>query len=315
MSDPGLSRNGTSLKVPLEFLDFDRPLGENPRQQAKDLKAEFKRRLTDAEQALAEPERRDIIKESVAIFQHLEGVVGQLDRMCDTPPQVKGPAARVLNPLPSPQQSHSRTTNLGSRLRDSIAIAKGRLLRTRRRSSGDGGSSVTATAPSLATEVVTTSADSSSSAPDSRQSSSSENFVDAQSKQRPSPGSGSGSGSGSVSKLAHDAVLPGDGFRTIRYGDDDTEKRHGGLDGAYDDKLLLRRYSGCCPMARDPSAKGAASRGVVERERPDYALYAMVSNVAVLVVGIGLLFVAYLYVRHGDLKGEDMVDFRVGQDW
>lgn len=317
-SDSGLSRNGTSPKVPLEFLDFDRPLDENPRQQAKDLKVEFKRRLTDAEQALTEPERRDIIKESVAIFQHLEGVVGQLDRICDTPPQVKGHAARALNPPPPSQQSHSRTSNLGSRLRDSIAIAKGRLLRTRRRSSGDGGSSVTATAPLLVTEVVTTSADSSSSGPDSRLSSSSsasssENFVDARSKQRPSPGSGSGSGS--ASELAHDAVIPGDGFRTIRYGADDTDKRHGGLDGAYDDTLLLRRYSGCCPMARDPSTKGAASRGFVERERPDYALYAMVSNVVVLVVGIGLLFVAYLYVRHGDFKGQDMVDFRVGRDW
>ncbi|ROV94035.1 hypothetical protein VMCG_08215 [Cytospora schulzeri] len=306
-SDHSLTSNDASFsKMPLEFLDFDPPLGENPRQQAKDLKAEFKRRFTDAEQALTEPERRDIVRESVAIFQHLEEVVGQLDRICDTP-QVKGHVARVLHSS-SPPQTHARTTNLGARLRDSIAVAKGRLLRTRRKSSGD--SSVTATAPLLATEVVTMSADPSSSKVDSKVSSLSSSlsssspgeFQDAQSKQQSSQGS----------DLAHDAVLPGEGFRTIRYDNDDPEKLHGGLDGAaYDD---IRRFSsGCCPIARVSSAK-ASTTAIVEREGPNYALYAMISNLIVL-VGIGMVFMAYLYARHGDILAANTLDLRLDRDW
>lgn len=299
-SDRGLARNDSSYKMPLEFLDFDPPLGDNPRQQSKDLKDEFKRRFNDAEQALTEPERKDIIKESISIFQHLEEVVGQLDKICHTP-QVKGHAARVQNP---PPQSQTRTANLGSRLRDSIAIAKGRLLRTRRKSGG--GSSAAATAPSLATQLATMVAGSSSASnSDSKlllsSSSSSAGLEDAQSKRHSSQGSGS--------ELGHDAVLPGAGFRTVRYDGEDPEKPYGGLDGAYDD---MRRYSGCCPIARVSSAKAATA--TVERDGPNYALYAMISNFIVL-AGIGMVFMAYLYARHGGIRAASVLDSRMDKDW
>lgn len=304
----GLAESDSVSKMPLEFLDFTPPLGENPRQQTKDLKAGFKRRFTDAEQALTEPERKDIIRESVEIFQHLEEVVGQLDKICDTP-QVKGHIARVLNP---PPQSHPRTANLGYRLRDSIAIAKGRLLRTRWTSSG--GTSVTATAPTCtsATESATPSADFSSFKPSPKQTllSSSSDFQDAQSKHQPSPGS----------ELALDAVVPGEGLRTIHYDsglpasdtsslkNKDLEMLHGGLDGTDD---LVRRYDGYCPIARVSSADAATTS--VGRDDPYYPPNATISNLIVL-VGLALLYTAYLYARHRDFE-EKPLDLRMGKDW
>ncbi|KUI64293.1 hypothetical protein VM1G_11102 [Cytospora mali] len=307
-SDYVADRTDVSFKMPLEFLDFNPPLGENPRRQTKDLKAEFKRRFTDAEQALTEPERKDIIKESVAIFQHLETLVGQLDKICDTP-QVKDHVARVLNPS-LPPQSHIRTANRGFRLRDSIAIAKGRLLRTRRKSGGD--DFVTATAPSLSTETATMSADSSSSKPSSRPSSlSSGDFKDAQSKQRASsPGPG----------LARDAIFPGEWFRTIHYDNDppaiyrtsfqsrDLEKLRGGLDGTYED---VRWSSGCCPFARGSTM--TATTTTMERKGRHYAIYAMISNLIVL-AGVAMLFMAYLYARHGGSRAE-LLDLQMMKDW
>ncbi|KAK7735669.1 hypothetical protein SLS53_007410 [Cytospora paraplurivora] len=298
-------RDDSSFKAPLEFLDFDTPLGENSRQQTKDLKAEFKKRFTDAEEALTELERKDIIKESVAIFQHLDGVVGQLDRICGTP-QAKGHVARALNP---PSQSHPRMATFGFRFRDSIAIAKERLMRTRRKSSG--GNSVTATGLTLPTKAATMSADSDPSKSSSPPSSlSTKDYKDAQSKQLSSSGS----------ELAQNAVLPGEGFRTIHYDsdlpvpdrspseNDDLEKLHGGLDGTKD---VIWRYSACCPIARVSNAKASAT--TAEQEDPGYALFTVIPNFIVLVGFAIIVFTAYLYARHGDIT--KLLDLRLTDDW
>lgn len=275
----GLARNDASIKMPLEFLDFDPPLGENPRQQARELKVEFKKRFVEAEQALSDPERKDIVKEAVVIFQSMETMVAQLDQICGTS-QAKEHVQRTLHPPPlSP-----RSTNLGFRLRDSIAIAKGRLLRMRRKSSGN---SIPATAPAATEETTTDSSPIISSKPSSL-SSLSGGYKDSPPEVQ-------------SSALARDAVLPGEGFRTIRYDSDlprpdrslrdDNEKDQShphGFDGTHDDIEY-------CPISRVP----AIAEKVLVRDSPNYALYAIISNIVVF-VGVTIVFVAYLYVRHGD---------------
>lgn len=273
-------------KLPLEFLDFDPPLGENPRQQTKELKVEFKRRFAEAAQALTEPERREIVKESVNIFQSMEEVMVQLDKTCGSF-QGKDHVQKAVHP---PSLS-PRSSNLGARLRDSIAIAKGRFLRTRRASSG---SSITATVPTVYEEATTDPSTSESSEPSSVSSSSGE-FRDID-KSTPHE-----------SPLVRDAVVPGSGFRTIRYGSNlarpdrssplrgsDAEKGASahphGFDGALADIE-------CCPIFRGTSA--VAKEAPRQVESPNYALYALISNL-VMLVGIAMMFAGYLYVRHGD---------------
>lgn len=281
-----LAGNESPTKLPLEFLDFDPPLGENPRQQTKQLKAEFKRRFAEASQALTDPERRDIVRESVNIFQNMEAIIGQLDKTCGSS-QVKDHMHKGTKP---PALS-SRSNNLGSRLRDSIAIAKGRFLRTRTRSSG---SSVTATVPTVVEDAATDPSTIESSRPSSTSSSSGE-FRDID-KSLPYE-----------SPLARDAVIPEDGFRAIRYGSElarpdrsprprssDAEKgalaHPHGFDGASADIE-------CCPIFRGTNS--IAKESPTQVDGPNYALYAMISNFVVL-IGIAIVFAAYLYVRHGN---------------
>lgn len=283
----GLARHDASIKLPLEFLDFDPPLGENPRQQTRELKAEFKRRFAEAEQALTDPERRDIVKESVNIFQTMEGVMTHLDKTCGSSQAKEHVQKPVQHPMLSP-----RSTNLGSRLRDSIAIAKGRLLRTRRRSSG---SSMTASVPTMVEEGATEPSATESSQPSSVSSSSGE-FRDIDKLLS------------HESPLARDAVVPGDGFRTIRYGSDladhdksqrvrssDSEKgaltNPHGFDGANADIE-------CCPIFRSTNTPAKEAPIHIDAG-PNYALYAIISNFVVL-IGIAMVFAAYLYVRHGE---------------
>lgn len=290
----GLAKHDPAIKVPLEFLDFDPPLGENSRQQTKDLKAEFKRRFSGAEQLLADLERTDIIRESTAIFTSLEGVVDQLDKIFGTvpTPQAKSHVQRALHP-----PDHSpRGGNMGFRLRDSIAIAKGRLLRTRRKSSG--GSSV---APATAEDVLTTtdSHQSSESSEPSSVSSSSDDYEDARAEfKQPA--------AAPASDLVRDAVVPGEGFRTIRYDDDHIspprpERSRQGKDGKGGrqqhglDRAGLGRDAKCCPMTRSPTIPGVT----VSKEGPDYLLFAVVSN-SVLLLGVVVVFAAWLYARHGE---------------
>lgn len=282
----GLAGYDSPTKLPLEFLDFDPPLGENPRQQTKQLKVEFKRRFAEAAQALTDPERKDIVRESVNIFQNMEAIMAQLDKTCGSS-HVKDHMQKTMQP---PALS-PRSNNLGSRLRDSIAIAKGRLLRTRRRSSG---SSLTATVPTVVEDAVTDPSPIESSKPSSVSSSSGE-FRDID-KSLPYE-----------SPLARDAAIPEDGFRTIRYGSElarpdrsprlrsrDAEKgalaHPHGFDGASADIE-------CCPIFRGTST--IAKESPTQVDGPNYVLYAMISNF-VLLIGIAIVFAAYLYVRHGE---------------
>ncbi|KAJ0116031.1 hem oxygenasemulti-helical [Diaporthe amygdali] len=311
----GLAMEDPSVTLPLSFFDFDTPLGhENPRQKAKDLKAEFKRRFADAEQALTEPERRDVIAESVVVFQHLEAVVGQLDEICGggagiaQQGQSRRQAAKAVSPS---SQQQPQPVGIGSRLRDSIDIAKARLLRTMRKS-GRADGSVTATALSApargqpTTTRTFTDAYSPGLSGSSKMSSVSSSWV-SESIQEDDPSS----------RLAHDAVVPGDGFRTIRYDDvDDDSKldadgnvpRPGteAYDGTVDDdgnSVGLR--SQVCPVFRTPAVPTEKSAGTSAatteraRRKPDYALSTVVSNVTVL-LGIAIAFAAYLYVRRRD---------------
>lgn len=301
--------------LPLAFLDFDPPLGENPRQQTRALKAEFKQRFASAEQLLAAPERHDIIKEAGVIFQHLEGVVTQLDKIFSGGaggmhiPQLKTHAQRALmNPA-----SRTAGGGVGLRLRDSIAIAKGRLLRSRRKSSA---SSVTATVPIPAEELsVSHKLDSSEPSSVSDEDAEEEEDLAEYDKDAQSDGREKQTEQ-SESTLAADAVVPADGFRTIRY-DQDLPKpdrsirfslapngNKGDVRTSQDDKKLSQRFDGAdseaelCPISRGPTM---ASTAVQTKPAPNLALYAIISNFVVLVGVVGV-FMAYLAVRHGDAR-------------
>lgn len=275
-----------SRRLPLDFLDFDPPLGANPRQQTKLLKSDFKARLATADALLADRERSDIVAEAGLIFQHLEGMVAQLDKVFDAPSApAKTYAARALG-------------GVGGRLRDSIAIAKGRLLRTRRKSSGS--SVVTATLPALANEEG-----SGTESRSSRPSSVSEGSgVAKDAAQARGTRAEQVSGEQGAGLLARDAVVPHEGFRTIRYSSDlakpdrramssynssktgkDVNTPHS-FDGASDS---------CCPMSRGSAVMKSAAA-------PDFALYAIVSNL-VLLGGVMGVFIAWMWVRHGDGNG------------
>lgn len=266
-------------RLPLAFLDFDPPLGANARQRTKILKNEFKGRLAAADALLTEAERNDIVAEAASIFQHLEGMVAQLDNVFSEP-----------STTPAKTHAHRALGGVGGRLRDSIAIAKGRLLRTRRKSSGI--SVATETVPALAEEDVVKGLESKSSRPSSISYSSGGDNAAAQAE-----------GIHAQHRqdddfLAREAVVPRDGFRTIRYGSDQAKpdrrakainSRNGGrgfnaphsFDGASEQ---------CCPMSRGPAMKVTT---------PDVALYAIVSNF-VLLGGVMGVFIAWLWVRHGD---------------
>ncbi|KAG8159171.1 hypothetical protein KVR01_010832 [Diaporthe batatas] len=295
---PGLVGEEPPVSLPLSFLDFDTPLGhENPRQQAKDLKAEFKRRFVRAEQALTEPERRDIVGESMVIFDHLEAVVGQLDRICSS-----GAEASPQGSSRSPSTTAgSQRAGIGSRLRDSIAIAKGRLLRTVKRSSG-AGSSVTATSPSAVRTAATPMMNDATASP----SDTSESF---------------NASSLASAGLSQSAIVPGEGFRTVRYSDHNRQldtsaevarREAGGYDGtAEGDHGSAGRDYQVCPIGHRTSTSVAA--GATERA-PDRAIYALLSNIAVI-FGIAMALAAYLFVRRCDGIATTGAATFMGKDW
>lgn len=299
-----LAGEDPSITLPLSFLDFDTPLGhENPRQRAKDLKAEFKRRFTDAEQALTEPERRDVIAESVTIFEHLELVVGQLDNICADGADL----TRQENSTRNSTKTGPPPAGIGSRLRDSIAIAKGRLLRTMKRPSGASGS-VTATTPSAARTAATSTRDNTASPPDISERSEVSSLSSGGPPQRPQ-------GDETDAQLARDAVVPGEGFRTIHYDDDNhqlipeakvAQREVRGYDGNADDgQGTVGREPQACPISRSPSLsprKGLAKskqKVASRQQRPQPTRHAIVSNFAVL-LSVVMAFAAYLYVRRSD---------------
>lgn len=312
-ASPRLVGEESSTALPLSFLDFDTPLGhENPRQRAKDLKAEFKRRFANAEQTLTESERRDVVAESVVIFDHLEAVVGQLDKICSNGAEAsrKG-SSRRRSTTADPQR-----VGLGSRLRDSIAVAKGRLLRTVKRSSG-AGSSVTVTSPSAVRTASTPTKHTTASPSDTLESSDASSGALSKIAQRHA----------ADEQLARGAVVPGDGFRAVRYSDNDGQldtpaelarRAFGGYDGTADYKA--GRDSQVCPISRSPTLPSNNSLGIstpvagnTERAH-DYTLHAVLSNVAII-FGVAMALAAYLYVRHCDgTVTTDAADF-MGKDW
>lgn len=316
---PGLVGEGAIVSLPLSFLNFDNLLGhENPRQQVKDLKTEFKRRFADAEQALTEPERRDIVNESVVIFDHLEAVVGQLDTIC-----ASGAEA-------SPQDSSrrrsttadSRRAGIGSRLRDSIAIAKGRLLRTVRRSSG-AGSSVTATAPSAVGTAATPRKNATASPSDTSESSNAPSLASAGLSK-------SAHGHAADARLARRAIVPGEGFRMVRYNDRNGQldtnaevawREARGYDGTAEGEFdSTGRDSQVCPISRSPTLPANTGHGTstsvagnIERA-PDYAFYGVLANIAVI-FGVAMVLAAYLFVRRCDGVAMTGTATFMGKDW
>ncbi|POS80213.1 hypothetical protein DHEL01_v201405 [Diaporthe helianthi] len=320
LASPGLVGEESLVTLPLSFLDFDTPLGhENPRQQAKALKAEFQRRFADAEQALTESERRDIVTESVVIFDHLEAVVGQLDGICGSGADLsRQGSSRRRSTTADPQRA-----GIGSRLRDSIAIAKGRLLRTVKRSSGAGTSAtVTATMPSAA-RTAATSKNATASPPYTSDSSDASSLTSA-------GHSKTAHRHEADARLARRAIVPGEGFRRVRYSDHDRQldahaevarREVRGYDGtADDDHDSAGRESQICPISRRPSLPTkigyGASTSVAGNiwRAPDCVFYSVLSNIAVI-LGIAMVLSAYLFVRRCDGTAMTGTATFVGKDW
>ncbi|KAL1856368.1 hypothetical protein Daus18300_010740 [Diaporthe australafricana] len=307
--DSKLAAEDESITLPLSFFDFDPPLGrENPRQQAKDLKAEFKRRFAHAEQVLSDSEKLDIIAESVAVFEHLEAVVEQLDEVCGggadaaLPGRRRRHAGKEVSPSSQP---HPQAAGIASRLRDSIAIAKGRLLRMVRNPSG-AGAGITATTPLMLGKGQSTTTTGTTSP---------ESSVSSKVPSNSSGGLSAGSrGNDSGAHLARDAVVPGEGFRTIRYDDDShlnaevnmAQRGTGGYDGpSDDDQGSVSRDSQVCPMTRSPALLAKKSPGAptvtvkITNQRTDCALNHTISIISVL-IGVAVCFAAFLWVRRCD---------------
>ncbi|KAH8891357.1 heme oxygenase-like protein, partial [Thozetella sp. PMI_491] len=99
----------------LAFFRFDTPSG------GEDLKLEFKKRFAESGPLLTAQECSHVVQEAVAIFENTILLVSQLDelfRPASPSPWILGSLANLLAP------------RLGSRLQDSVAIAKERGLRT-----------------------------------------------------------------------------------------------------------------------------------------------------------------------------------------
>lgn len=101
-----------AAKFPLRFFHFSTPM------DGEDLKKEFKKRLTESEAILTAREKQDIIRESVAIFDHMTLIVGQLHVVC----------AGSIDAGSKDSSSFLRLSSnlLMTRLRDSVAVAKDR---------------------------------------------------------------------------------------------------------------------------------------------------------------------------------------------
>ena len=114
------ARHHWTHRLPLDFFHFPTP------RDGEDLKQEFKKRLAETETQLTATERDDIIKEAASIFDNMALLVEQLDAICDTPTEDQSTANSWTNYL---------TPRLGTRLQDSIAVAK---IRGLKKKSGTG---------------------------------------------------------------------------------------------------------------------------------------------------------------------------------
>jgi heme oxygenase len=103
-----MNPDGTSL--PLSFFHF---AGKS---DGEELKLEFKRRLADAEDKVGPQERHDIVQEAICIFENMLLLVAQLDTVCDTALDANADADPIM----------ASPAAFGTRLRDSVAVAKER---------------------------------------------------------------------------------------------------------------------------------------------------------------------------------------------
>ena len=110
----------SSHRLPLDFFHFP------TLRDGEDLKQEFKKRLLESENQLTAAEKDDIVREAGSIFDNMALLVEQLDEICGTPVEDEGSVNSWTKYL---------TPRLGTRLRDSIAVAKIRGLRKKTSSS------------------------------------------------------------------------------------------------------------------------------------------------------------------------------------
>ncbi|KAK3937649.1 hypothetical protein QBC46DRAFT_293839 [Diplogelasinospora grovesii] len=108
-----------STPAPLAFFRFDTP------QDGEDLKTEFKRRLLESESLLTSAEEDHVVQEAISIFDNMILLVTQLDGAFSnrSPSNSLDGWATLLVP------------RVGSRLRDSVAMAKERSLKALSRAS------------------------------------------------------------------------------------------------------------------------------------------------------------------------------------
>jgi heme oxygenase len=101
-----------AAEFPLRFFHFSTPM------DGEDLKKDFKERLAESEAILTAREKADIVRESVAIFDHMTLIVGQLHVVC---------AGSIEAAAKESSSFLGLSGNLlMARLRDSVAVAKDR---------------------------------------------------------------------------------------------------------------------------------------------------------------------------------------------
>ncbi|KAH8177301.1 hem oxygenase-like, multi-helical [Sarocladium implicatum] len=111
---------------PLSFFHFATP------EDGEDLKREFKSRLLEAEDVLTHREKQDIVQESICIFDNMELLVAQLDKVCAE----DGEDSTLMANL-----SALMGKTMAMRLRDSVAVTKDRAARSSSRMSSSDDSS------------------------------------------------------------------------------------------------------------------------------------------------------------------------------
>jgi hypothetical protein len=125
--------------LPLRFFHF------GTLRDGEDLKTEYKDRLSDLESILTTGERLEIIQEATSIFENMVLLVEQLDNVCGTPTDGLIGNGATFMPV-----------TIGSRLRDSIVLAKERNVRrsTRSTDSEDSQSSAALTSETSSVAAV-----------------------------------------------------------------------------------------------------------------------------------------------------------------
>lgn len=116
----------------LRFFHF------NTNQDGEDLKREFKRRLTEAEDLLTTSERARIVHEAIHVFENMLSLISQLDHVFlqgtrdDSVLDINltRPDDDMVTPSPSPGPQFFKPLEQGGRMRDSIILSKERGVRT-----------------------------------------------------------------------------------------------------------------------------------------------------------------------------------------